>query len=55
MDEEEKVYIDAYNDYMEKYSKKLGKEEAHKRATLLVEAIKRAKDDLKSGKIVIDE
>ena len=48
-------YIDFYNEYMEKYSKELGKKEAHKRATGFVETFKNILDDLNSGKIEIDD
>lgn len=50
-----KRFMDMYKDYMEKYSEKLGKREAHKRAVLLVKAIKQVEDDLNSGKIVVPD
>ena len=44
-----KRFMDAYKKYMERCSEKLGKEEAHKRATLLVKALKQAEDNLNNG------
>ena len=55
MNEVEKGFMDVYQEYMKKYSKKLGKEEARKRAILLIKAIKQVEDDLNSGKIVIPD
>ena len=40
---------------MKKYSKKLGKEEAHMRAKALTEVIKNVLNDLNSGKIKVND